>query len=514
MAEAPLKEESPETAAIEPAGGVGRAVTRKKKKSMTLSQKVELINAFENGHQSRSLIAKEFGVSKSTVSDIIKKKDRIVEAYEECNFGTERKRLRTSFYVDVEQSLLSWLKNARALGIPITGPAVQSKGRELAVLMGHPDFVCSQGWLHRFKARHGIMFRPLHECNGEPASNSRDDWLSGGLPRLLMDYSPQNIFSAGEMGFYWKALPDSVGKIIAGDGIENMERFTILICTNMTGEEKLPLLVIGSCSNPVSFTNICTLPVLYEANDEALMKKEIFNSWLLLIDRKFQQEKRKIAMVIDNASCHRHVQSQLEAVKLIFLPHKESHPCNGGVTRNLKINYRKYLLIKLHTIIEAKEEFSMDLIDALHLLHLSWVNVSKTAIKSSFSLSGFKDSDSDKSPDTSKTPPPEVVVGDTLIGQLRGNGLSILESLTFEQYVNVDKDTVTSFEANTVKGPLNLHTKAEQVLPTAPPSARETDKAVVVLRRYFEARHGMEHALNLVAELEKRVLDCYAAQLP
>lgn len=489
---------------------------------MTLSQKVELINAFENGQHSRSFIAREFGVSKSTVSDIIKKKDRIVEAYEECNFGTERKRLRTSFYVDVEESLLGWLKQARTLGIPITGPAVQSKGRELAVLMGHPDFVCSQGWLHRFKARHGIMFRPHDQLsNGESASNGGDGWLSGTLPRLLVEYSPQNIFSAGEMGFCWKALPEAASRIANGDSIENMDRFTILICTNMTGEEKLPLLVIGNCSNPISFTNICTLPVLYEASDSALMKKEIFNSWLLLIDRKFQQEKRKIAMVIDNAPCHLNIPSQLEAVKVVFLPPQKSHPCNGGMFQSIKINYRKYLLIKLHTIIEAKEEFSLDLIDALHLLHLSWVNVSKTSIKSSFYLSGFKEANSSPTAVVSETTtPPEVVVGDALIGQLRRTGLSLSESLSFEQYVNIDKDTATSSDTTVVKTSPSLHAEAKHInsalptaLPTAPPSARDTDKAVVVLRRYFEARHGMEHALNLVAELEKRVLDCYAAQL-
>lgn len=498
------------------ATGTRKAV--KKKKSMTLSQKVELINAFENGQHSRSFIAREFGVSKSTVSDVIKKKDRIVEAYEECNFGTERKRLRTSFYVDVEESLLGWLKQARTLGIPITGPAVQSKGRELAVLMGHPDFVCSQGWLHRFKARHGIMFRPHNQLsNGESASKGGDDWLSGTLPRLLVEYSPQNIFSAGEMGFCWKALPEAASRVANGDSIENMDRFTILICTNMTGEEKLPLLVIGSCSNPASFTNICTLPVLYEASDSARMKKEIFNSWLLLIDRKFQQEKRKIVMVIDNTPCHLNAPSQLEAVKLIFLPPQKPHPCTVGVVQSIKINYRKYLLIKLHTIIEAHEEFSLDLIDALHLLHLSWVNVSKTSIKSSFSKSGFKEANSSPAADvgetTTTTTPPEMVAGDALIGQLRGTGLSLPETLSFEQYVNMDKDAATSSDAAVVKASSSLHAHINSAMPIAPPSARDTDKAVVVLRRYFEARHGMEHALNLVAELEKRVLDCYASQL-
>lgn len=497
------------------------------KKSLTLSKKVELINAVESGQHSKSFIAREFGVAKSTVSDVLKKKDRIVEAYEVSCFGTERKRLRTSSYADVEESLLRWLKQARTGGVAITGPVLQSKGRELAILLGHPDFVCSKGWLHRFKSRNGIVFRH-RQCNGESVSNSSgDDWLSGRLPRLLIEYSPQNVFSAGEAGFFWKALPESVSRITGGDGIEAMERFTILVCTSMTGEEKLPLLVVGRRSNPASFTNIRTLPVLYEVSERALMVRDIFISWLLLIDKKFQQEGRKIAMVIDGAPCHLQLQSQLEAVKLVFLPPSPGepsklHPVNRDVVQNLKMNYRKYLLIKLLTIMEAREEFSLDLLDALHLLHLSWVNVSQSSIRSSFSQCGFKEIDSPLATDDSsmtETNPVELAAGDTLIDQLRATGSSFPESLSFEQYINVDKDVATTAGLSDTAGEVShlqaLQTPAKHThstLPVTPPSAREADNAVVVLRRYFEAHNGMEQALNLVAEMEKRVLDCYAAQ--
>lgn len=493
-------------------------ICKARKKSLTLSKKIELINAVETGQHSRSFIAREFGVAKSTVSDVIKKKDRIVEAYEVSSYaGQERKRLRTSSYADVEESLLRWLRQARTIGLPITGPALQGKGRELALLLGHPDFVCSKGWLHRFKARNGIMFRHHTLCAGEAVKNGGDDWLSGRLPRLLVEYSPQNIFSAGEMGFFWKALPSGG---TGDEAVKNLDRCTVLVCVNMTGEEKLPLLVVGR-SNPSSFTNVCTLPVLYEATDDALMAKEIFSSWLLLIDRKFQQERRKVVVVLENTLA---IESQLEAVKLVFLPIRKNsdlHPCSRGVFQNLKINYRKYLLIKLLTVIEAQESFSLDLLDALHLLHLSWVNVTQNSIRSSFCQCGFKEADSPPSADddsANEAARAELAVGDTLIGQLRENGLDIPESLSFEQYVDIDKNAAALLSDTTVVAASSLQaaqteTKhVDSTLPLAPPSARDTDKAVMVLRRYFEARDGMEQALNLVAELEKRVLDCYASQ--
>lgn len=500
------------------------------KNSLTLFKKVEMIKAVERGDHSRSFIAKEFGVAKSTVTDVLKKRDRIIEAYEVSKYGPERKRLRTSSYADVEESLMCWLKQARSLDIPISGPTLQEKGRELAILMGHPDFTCSKGWLHRFKSRHGIMFRQA--CGSHSSSSiqngSSDDWLSGKLPRLLVEYSPHNVFCADETSFFWKALPDSMATlsgVTCSDGSRSTERFTVLVCTNMTGEEKLPLLVIGKCSEPRLFANVRTLPVLYEANDRALMVGKIFSSWLVLIDKKFQQEGRKVAMIVDNSACHSNMQSRLEAVKLVFLPPhltSELQPCDQGIVKSLKINYRKYLLIKLITVLEAKEDFLLDLLDALHLLHLSWVNVSQTTIGHSFSCSGFKHHDTPTTHDIDSTLTyTEIAGGESLLKQLCRTGLPDSHSLSFEQYVDIDRDVITApvlSDDGTALEVSSLQAEADvegdpgddsACLLSTPPSARDAEKASKVLRQYFEARSGMEQALNLVAELEKRVLDCY-----
>ena len=53
-------------------------------------------------------------------------------------------------------------------------------------------------------------------------------------------------------------------------GKKSKERMTVLVCANMSGTEKLPLLVIGKSAKPRCFKNY-KVPVDYEANKKAWM---------------------------------------------------------------------------------------------------------------------------------------------------------------------------------------------------------------------------------------------------
>ena len=87
-------------------------------------------------------------------------------------------------------------------------------------------------------------------------------------------------------------------------GKKNKNRTTVLVCSNMTGTEKLPLLVIGRFAKPRCFKNIGTLPVQREANHKAWMVSELFTKWLTKLDKEYQKGGRKVAMVIDNCPAH------------------------------------------------------------------------------------------------------------------------------------------------------------------------------------------------------------------
>ena len=78
----------------------------------------------------------------------------------------------------------------------------------------------------------------------------------------------------------------------------SIDRLSVLVCANMIGSEKIPLYVIGKAKNPHCFKNVKTLPTQYEANKKAWITSERFSNWLRSLDRKFQHQKRKVALIV------------------------------------------------------------------------------------------------------------------------------------------------------------------------------------------------------------------------
>lgn len=68
---------------------------------------------------------------------------------------------------------------------------------------------------------------------------------------------------------------------------KSKDRITVMVACNMTGLEKLKLLVIGKSKNPRCFKGIKSLDVDYEFNKKAWMTSEIYIKWLLKLDKKF-----------------------------------------------------------------------------------------------------------------------------------------------------------------------------------------------------------------------------------
>ncbi|GFO29063.1 tigger transposable element-derived protein 6 [Plakobranchus ocellatus] len=86
-----------------------------------------------------------------------------------------KKRMCPGKVEDVDEELLTWFKQARALEAPINGPILMEKAGELGKELGISFVPCS-GWLGRFKRRHGIVFKA---ASGEAASvdmSSVDTW--------------------------------------------------------------------------------------------------------------------------------------------------------------------------------------------------------------------------------------------------------------------------------------------------------------------------------------------------
>lgn len=102
----------------------------------------------------------------------------------------------------------------------------------------------------------------------------------------LSEYNPKDIFNADETGLFSRLIPDKTLDFNGADGHGGnciKDKLTVLVCANMTGTEKIPLVVIGKAKNPRCFKNVKTQ---YDANKKAWITSELFSNWLLSLDRK------------------------------------------------------------------------------------------------------------------------------------------------------------------------------------------------------------------------------------
>jgi hypothetical protein len=172
--------------------------------------------------------------------------------------------------------------------LTLDGPILKRKTEEIATKL-NIDFRPSSGWIDGFKKPSGLGYRKV--CSEANSVNPEEvvAWEDTTLLHLVAKYSPKDIFSADEFGLFYNMLPDKTYTFKGANckGIKvNKERITILVCADLGGKEKLPLLVIGKSKQPRCFRNTKLLPCTYCCNRTAWMICEIFQEFLVSLDRR------------------------------------------------------------------------------------------------------------------------------------------------------------------------------------------------------------------------------------
>lgn len=214
---------------------------------LTLEQKINLIKENERGSSYRELKEK-FQVSLGSISNILKRKYEYINDYE-CNHNKKLKRkMKNDINQTINDNVYEWFVMQRSKRIPISGPVLQEYARNVAAELGDTSgFKASNGWLDRFRTRYNIQFRVI---SGEAAAVDDitiDDWKLR-LPVILEHYNPADVYNCDETGLFFKMLPDRslvVGKADCRGGKRSKERYTVLLCGNWAGTDKLKPLVIG-----------------------------------------------------------------------------------------------------------------------------------------------------------------------------------------------------------------------------------------------------------------------------
>uniref|UniRef100_A0A1E1XRR1 Putative tigger transposable element n=1 Tax=Amblyomma sculptum TaxID=1581419 RepID=A0A1E1XRR1_AMBSC len=486
-----------------------------------LKTKMEILSEVERGVLSKTDIAKKYDIKKSTLSTYLRNKESISAAFRKDVMEPSRKRLRTSAHPEVESAVMAWIKEVRSRNIPLSGPIIAAKAAVFASQMGISEFGASEGWLSRFKARHGLTFRNVCGESAEVDKETCEQWVTSELKELLADYALSDVFNADETALYFKLLPNKTvtykGDTCAG-GKRSKERITVMMCANATGTERCRLLVIGKAEKPRCFKGIKTLPVDYTANKKSWMTREIFTDWLRKLDRKFAAQNRKVLMFVDNCTAHCDV-SGLTAIRLAFLPKNTTsvlQPMDLGVIQNLKTLYRRHLLERLLLCLDSGKSYDIDLLGAVHMLASSWNTVKPETIKNCFRKCGFGDA-----PEACSAEVAEASSDDDSVVLNRGYA-ALSEGVAFEAYVDVDngvetsgplsdEDIITAACAPQGSRVANTAESDEESdegdNPAPPPSACEVASALDLAARYFSADENSDPALELLGKLQSMLVE-------
>ncbi|NXA88486.1 TIGD4 protein, partial [Melanocharis versteri] len=417
----------------------------RRKKSISIEEKIDIISAVESGKKKADVAAK-YGIKRNSLSSIMKNKEKVLEAFETLRFDPKRKRLRTAFYADLEEALMKWYRIAQCLNVPVNGPMLRLKANDFAQKLGHSDFKCSNGWLDRFKSRYGLVFRaqPVEAAASTAATTTSDAptlWYQNVLPYYLNDYQPKNVFYIQETGLLYQMLPHNTFAFkgeTCSVGKQSKERITVVVGTNMDGSEKLPLLVIGKSKSLHSFKDVKSLPVDYEANDRARMTSGIFEQWMHKLDDRFQAQQRRVVILVDSLPAHTEVKN-LKSVKLVFFP-PDSSSCiamKERIIRSLKIKYRHCLIKRFVDCVESNKEFMLTLLDAIEMLYLCWREVIPQTTVKSYNGATFKLETETYGNEN------EVESDFDLIAHARAAGVEFPEGLSLEKFVGLDDGLVT-----------------------------------------------------------------------
>lgn len=475
---------------------------KRKLKILTIREKVKIISQIDGGKRKID-VAREFNIPPSTLTAILKKKEKILlksRTSENLNI----KKIRNTTHQQLEEAVMLFIDQSRSLNIPLTGAIIQQKAKIYADKLGVINFKASDGWLSKLKKRHNIVLKIMSGESHDVNMDAVNEWTET-LPNLLKDFEPEDIFNMDETGLFFKCLPTKTltyknEKCYGGKF--RKERVTVLIGANSTGTEKLKLMVIGKSKSPRCFKNIRSLPIIYRSNRRAWMTGEIFERYMLELDEKFTVENRKVLFFVDNCPAHpKSVVPKLKAITLLYFPpNMTSHvqPMDSGVIKNLKKHYRERLVMsKLEDMEASRTGTSITLLDAIKHLVEAWNDVTPSTIKNCFRHVQIKEqwTENDNVPlaDIANEIENEAI-NEESFNQIWKRLAEILEfDTSFDQYINVDENLVhepfladeeiisfiTQTEENNVVEGMEDH--SSNSVPLKSPSLDEKNNALSVI---------------------------------
>ena len=130
---------------------------KRKRNALTLETKLSILDKLLEG-ASQSRLTSEYGVGKSTITDLKKNESKLhefVSTAESQGVSSSRKIMRLAKDEKLEEALYIWFVQKRSQGTPVSGPLLCEKATQFHEQMhreeaGVVPFKASGEWLWRF----------------------------------------------------------------------------------------------------------------------------------------------------------------------------------------------------------------------------------------------------------------------------------------------------------------------------------------------------------------------------
>ena len=518
-----------------------------KRHELSLEQKIQLIKDNNNGNGlSIRKLAEKYSISKSSAANILTRTEEYQNDYlSNANKGIKRK-IKSDSSMRIDEILFEWFTAQRAKHIPISGPLLQEKALQIAEELGVDpgEFKASNGWLQKFRNRHMIGYRQISGESANVLPATTEEWKRR-LTTIINGYNDDDIYNADETGLLFKAIPDRslvLHKEHCKGGKRSKERYTVLLCSNWSGNHKLKPLVIGKflhlflldilniisgkSRQPGCFKHLDVnkFPVTWKANRTAWMNSKLFSEWLTDINKIMKKESRQILLFLDNAPCHP-VDFELSNIKLVFFPPNTTsvvQPLDQGVIHSFKCHYRRMLvkhIIAQCTMANSIDQIVVTALDAIQWINEAWNIVTSNTIRNCFRAAGFSSIPSDQNNSNSdieimddNEDQNSIKQLDDLLSHLRING----ERMSAIELINIDQDIPVYNEWSDDSGlcyeivdPDLTEEDAEQEPPIQelPPKLPEALDMIRRLHLFASTEQPELHVL--ISGLESKITDLY-----
>ncbi|KAL1400019.1 hypothetical protein pipiens_002119 [Culex pipiens pipiens] len=344
---------------------------KKKQKTLSLVEKVQIIDEFESDGGTHEALGRKYGVGSSTVTSSVKPTSSFHQ-----KFCEPRQNCCSGNYRSAE---FTWIMVS----------------------------FFSDGWMRRFRNRFGLQVKRVA---GEKASADKEAYFKFKvvfLEKLIfLKLKMSQVYNADESALFIKMLASrsivlSNEKTPAGRKM-NRVRYTFLPCANMDGSHKLKLMFIGTAAKPRCLGKTSDLPVSYYSSKKAWMTRQLFKTWFhqefVPAVRKFSADsciEPRALLLLDNCTAHHDGVDGLISddglIQVMFLPPNvtsECQPMDQAVINATKTRYKRKLMLKLileneHLKFEDRLK-KITLQDCIDWIAEAWDEISPMTIQNSW----------------------------------------------------------------------------------------------------------------------------------